>query len=176
MLGVRARRLLHQARTAFLGFEHDGAGGVDDQFQKGDVDRCQDQRQPEEQRQDGQADDRDVYGQRVHHGLAQVGEDAASQTDGGNNRAEVVFEQHQRSRLAGNVGAALAHGDADVRGLQRGCIVHAVAGHGDHFAVGLERFDNGELLLRRDAGERRSTERDALRQCRRVHVQPVRRR
>ena len=37
-------------------------------------------------------------------------------------------------RLAGHVGAAAAHGDADVGGLERRGVVDAVAGHGDDLA------------------------------------------
>ena len=49
--------------------------------------------------------------------------------DRADDRREVVVEQHERGGLARHVGAALAHGDADVGGLERRRVVHAVAGH-----------------------------------------------
>lgn len=45
------------------------------------------------------------------------------------------------------------HGDADVRGAQRGCVVRAVADHRDIIAPPLQRIDDRELLLRLDARE-----------------------
>ena len=50
------------------------------------------------------------------------------------HRREVVLGEHERGGLASDVGAALAHGDADVGGLERGRVVDAVAGHGDDLA------------------------------------------
>ena len=72
---------------------------------------------------------------------------------GRDDRAEIVVEQHDRRRLARDVGPATAHRDADVRRLQRGGIVDAVAGHGDDLAVGLQRLDDAQLLLGHDARE-----------------------
>jgi hypothetical protein len=46
-----------------------------------------------------------------------------------------------------------AHGDADVGGLQRRRVVHAVAGDGDDLALLLQRLDDQHLLLGGDAGE-----------------------
>ena len=40
-------------------------------------------------------------------------------------------------RFARDIGAAAAHRDADMRRLQRGRIVDAVAGHRDDLAIGL---------------------------------------
>ena len=51
---------------------------------------------------------------------------STARDDGG----EVVVEQHEVRHLAAHVGAALAHGHADVRTLQRRRVVDAVAGHG----------------------------------------------
>ena len=69
------------------------------------------------------------------------------------DRAEVVLEQHQRRGLARHVGAAPAHGDADVRGLERRRVVDAVAGHGDHLAGGAVGLHQPQLLLRAHARE-----------------------
>ena len=66
--------------------------------------------------------------------LAEVVGDAAPEAHGGDDGGEVVVGEHERRRLAGDVRAAPAHGDADVGGLERGRVVHAVAGHGHHLA------------------------------------------
>ena len=71
------------------------------------------------------------------------------------DRAEIVVEQHDRRRLARHVGAAAAHGDADVRRLERRRVVDAVAGHRDDLAVRLERVDDAQLLLGHDPREHR---------------------
>ena len=55
--------------------------------------------------------------------------------------------------FAGHVGAPSAHGDADVGRFQGRGIVHAVAGHGHDFAVGLEGVDQAQFLFRHDPGK-----------------------
>ena len=56
----------------------------------------------------------DVVGEVVGEEAADVGERRAALLDGGDDGGEVVVEQHQVGRLAGDVGARPAHGDADV--------------------------------------------------------------
>ena len=51
--------------------------------------------------------------------------------DGADDGAEVVVEKHDRRDLPCAARAALAHRDADVGGLERRHVVHAVAGHRD---------------------------------------------
>ena len=100
-----------------------------------------------------------------HQALAEVGRqgpgdefhqvvvDAAAFLDRGGDGGEVVVGEHHRRRLLGDVGAAAAHGDADIGLLQGRGVVHAVAGHGDDLALGLERAHQAQLLLGFDAGE-----------------------
>ena len=114
---------------------------------------AEDDRQAEQQRQQRQAGDRHVDREDVAHRLAQIVVDAPAEPDGADDRAEIVVEQHDRRGLARHVGAAAAHGDADMRGLERRRVVDAVAGHRDDLAVGLERVDDAQLLLGHDAGE-----------------------
>jgi hypothetical protein len=65
-------------------------------------------------------------------------------------------------RPARHVGAALAHGDAHVGGLERGGVVHAVAGHGHHSPLA-QQLHQAQLALgprarphgSRSAGRRR---------------------
>jgi hypothetical protein len=51
------------------------------------------------------------------------------------------------------VGAATAHRHAYMRRFQGWCVVHAVACHCDNFAIGLQRLDDAQFLLRHDTGE-----------------------
>ena len=59
--------------------------------------------------------------------------------------AEVVVEQHDRGHLARAARAALAHRDADVGGLQRRHVVHAVTGDRHDLTGGLQRRTRSSL-------------------------------
>ena len=99
--------------------------------------------------------DRHVDGKNKRHRLLQIVENAPARADRFDDGGEIVIEQHQRGGFARHVGAAPAHGDADMGGFERRRVVDAVAGHGDDLAVGFERFDESEFLLRQHAGEDR---------------------
>jgi hypothetical protein len=71
----------------------------------------------------------------------------AALADGSHDAGKAVVQQHQRGGLARHVGAALAHGNAHVGGLERGRIVHAVAGHGHHLAAGAQQLHQAQLVL-----------------------------
>ena len=94
----------------------------------------------------------DVRREQEAQELADVREDPAALADGADDRGEVVVGEDHVRRLLGDVGAGDAHRDADVRRLQRGRVVDAVAGHRDDPPVRLERVDDAQLVLRRDAG------------------------
>jgi hypothetical protein len=66
---------------------------------------------------------------------------------------EVVVEEHEVGRFAGDVGSGAAHGDADVRGPEGGSVVHPIAGHGDDVTSCLQRAGDAELVLRCHAGQ-----------------------
>ena len=94
----------------------------------------------------------DVRREQEAQELADVREDPAALADGADDRGEVVVGEDHVRRLLGDVGAGDAHRDADVGRLQRGRVVDAVAGHRDDPAVGLQRVDDPQLVLGRDAG------------------------
>ncbi len=142
-----SRGLPHQAGITSFSLEDQRAGRVDHQFQKGDVQRRQHQRQAQQHGQHRQTDDRHVHSKRVAHGLPKVCKRAAATVDGMNDGREVVLKQHKCCSFARHVGAVLAHRDADVRCLQRRRIVDAVARHGYHFAAVLQGLHQGQLLL-----------------------------
>jgi hypothetical protein len=68
--------------------------------------------------------------------------------DGG----EVVVSQNHVGRLFGDFGAGHPHGDPDVGGLQRRCVVDTVSRHGDDLPVGLEGVDDLQFVLGRHSG------------------------
>ena len=144
-------RFAHDVGLLVLGFEHDGTGGIDDEFEKNDVRRRKDQGPSGEYRQQRQSRNRYVDGERVGHRLVQVGGHASPEPYCGHDGSEVIVEQHEIRCFARHVGTAFAHGDADVRALQRRCVVDAIAGHGDDLAVGLQRVDDAKLLFRHHA-------------------------
>ena len=78
-----------------------------------------------------------MHHEEVLETATQVVEKLLALADRLDDRAEVIVQQDDGRRLARAARAALAHGDADVSGLQRGDIVDAVTGHGDNLAVAL---------------------------------------
>ena len=60
---------------------------------------------------------------------------------------DLVFDERDIRAVHGGVAAHAAHRDADIGGLERGRVVHAVADHADLFACGLIGADVGELVL-----------------------------
>ena len=109
---------------------------------------CSGYRQPEKRREEQRRDLTDIAAHDEAHEFADVVEDPPTLANGGDDRREVVVEQYHRCGLARDVGADLAHGDADVGSFERGRVVHAVAGHRDVLAGRLQRVDDADLLLR----------------------------
>ena len=91
--------------------------------------------------------------EEVGHHLLDVGVDAAALLDGLDDAGETVVEQDHDGRLTRDVGAAEAHGDADIGLLQRRRVVDAVTGDGDDLPHLLERRHDLHLVLGRDPGE-----------------------
>ena len=111
------------------------------------------QRDPEQHEREVGNDLRDVGGQDVGQELADVLEHRAPLLDRRDDGGEVVVEQHHVGGAARNVGAHHPHRDADVRALQRRCVVDAIAGDGDDVPLALQRLDDAHLLVGGHAGE-----------------------
>ena len=79
-------------------------------------------------------------------------EDAAALLDRVDDHRQAGREQHDRCGSACRVCGA-GDGDAAVGFLQRGCVVHTVAGHADDVAALLKNIDNVEFVLGEDLGE-----------------------
>ena len=144
---------------------------VGDEIQPQQLHRQQRDRQPDHDRQ---ADREHFGGPGRGEQVDDVADVLVSDTaflDAGDDRGEVVVAEHEVGRLARDIGAAAAHGHADVGAAQRRCVVDAVAGHGDEMPGALGGFDQRELLLRGHPREHASV-RDGLGQCvRRVRLQ-----
>ena len=107
---------------------------------------------PEQHRGEHGDDLADVGAQQEADHLADVGVNAASFADCVDDGGKIVVGQCHIRRALGDVGAGDAHRAADVGGLQRGRVVHAVAGHGDHLTLPLPCLDDADLVFRRNAG------------------------
>ena len=87
------------------------------------------------------------------NGLFDVVEDRAALAHRGGYRGEIVVGEHHLGGLFRHLGSLDPHRDADIGLLERGRVVHAVAGHGNNLAVGLHCPDESQLVLRARAGE-----------------------
>ncbi len=140
-------RSLHHALFFRLASQGKPGQSVGDEIHPQDLDRGERHRQPE-QRCDQQCQDfPEVPCEHELHELADVVIDAATLTHCTDDRRKVVVEQHDVRCLARNVSAHAAHSDADVRLLQRRCVIDAIARHRDEFTPILQRLDDRDLLL-----------------------------
>ncbi len=164
----RARRPLHDVDLMRLErddeAQRDGGHHIDpEHLRRGD-------RQGEAE-QDRHRDDqslRDIGRQQEQHGLFDIVVDGPAFLHRRADRGEIVVGQDHAGGLFRHLGSLDAHGDADVGLLQRGRVVHAVAGHRHDLVVGLDRLDEPKLVLRAGAGEDVDVA-DAILQRRIVH-------
>jgi hypothetical protein len=88
----------------------------------------------------------EVGGDEEHHDSAQVAEDHPALLDRSHDGREVVIGQHHVRGFLGDLGPGDAHRDPDVGLLERGRVVHAIAGHGYYLVVLLERTNDAQLV------------------------------
>ncbi len=148
-----SRRAPHDAVLLRLEGEHEAEEHGGRHVDPEDLDRQDRQRGAQEH--GGQDDQSLAQVRRQGPGdeLGEVVEDAATLLDRGLDGGEVVVGQDHVGGVLGHVGPGDPHGDADIRLLERGRVVHAVAGHRDHVAARLERLHEAQLLLGRHARE-----------------------
>ena len=115
--------------------------------------RRQHQRPAQQQGQQREPGNRHMHGQHEGQRLVQIVENPPPHAHRLDDGAEVVVEQHQRRGFSRHIGATPAHRDADMCGLQRGCVIDPIAGHRDDFALRFQGFDDQQFLLRLDACE-----------------------
>ena len=137
----------HGIRLTLLQTKGQGGEAVGDQVDKQQVHRvqqCEAQQRGEEHAQHLAH----VAGQQELDGLADVVIDPAALLHGGDDGGEVVVAEHHVRHVFRYVRAGDAHAHADIRGLDGGRVVDAVAGHGGDGALAPPGVDNADLMLR----------------------------
>ncbi len=81
--------------------------------------------------------------------LADIGHGRLRQAPRPHDAHQIAFDQSDISAFDRHI-RPRSHGDADIRGGERGRIVDAVARHRDHPALALELFDQRALVLGQD--------------------------
>ena len=84
--------------------------------------------------------------------LPNVAHGGSAEHDRPDDAAEIAFHQRDAGARDRHLGAG-AHRDADIGRGQRGGVIHAVAGHGDDAAFGLQATDQGVLVGRQHLGD-----------------------
>ena len=150
--GGRGGRLIDVGRD---GFRPDGDSGDPVGEQVDPEDLCGDEwnDEPEEGAEEHDEDLGRAPGEAEDEEESDVGVDAATLLDGRDDGRQVVVGEHEVGGLPGDLGAAVAHGDADVGSVQGRPVVHPVAGHGDDRAPVLPGLDDVQLLLGAGPGE-----------------------
>jgi len=108
---------------------------------------------PEREGEERQARHRDMNGEGVGHRAAEILVYPTAEPHGRDDGREVVVGDDDCGGLARDVRAASPHRDADVRRLERGRVVHAVARHRHHVTARAEGLHEPEVLLRQDPRE-----------------------
>jgi hypothetical protein len=127
--------LRQHVRLARLEGERDVLQPVGHQVEPQQLGRQHRQRPAEHQRAEDHEDRGGAGRDEEERDLAQVVEGDPPFLDRGVDAREVVVGEDHVGGLAGDVGAALAHRDADLGGLERRGVVDAVAGHGHDLAA-----------------------------------------
>ena len=133
--------------------ERGGRQAVEQQVDQQDLQHGQRRAEPEEHGEREREHLAGVAGEEEVREAHDVVVDRAALADRADDRRVVVVGEDHVGRLAGGVGAAPPHGDADVCCLERRDVVDAIAGHGGDLAVALERLDDPDLVLGHDARE-----------------------
>src|SRR6516164_9721295 len=79
---------------------------------------------------------------------ARIGERGATLFNGCDDCCEVVVEQYQVGRFAGDIGTAKAHGDANVCLLKSGRVIYAITSHCNHMTTLAKGAGDTQLVLR----------------------------
>ena len=150
-LGHRAGRAVHDAILFAFRLKHQRTYRVDDHFQKRDMHRAEQQRHAKGQRDQRQTRDGHMHRQDERHRLAQVVINPPPQTHSGDDRAEIIIQQHNGCGFARNIRAAPPHRHTDIGSLQRRRVIHPVTRHRDNRPLGLQSLDNPQFLFGHDA-------------------------
>ena len=132
-----------------------------------DLGREKRQGEPDEGPDEHDGDLSATAGQAVEQEPPDVGVDPPSFLGGFHDRAELVVGQDQVGGLPGDLGAALAHGHADVSPAQRRAVVDPVTRHRDDVARRLAGLDDRRVSARAWPGRTPALHRGPMRlRCR----------
>ena len=148
-----SRRLLHDVFLRLFHAERERGKAVRDEVDPKDHERGEEGGAPDDRRDEQAQHLRDVGGEQELDCLLDVGEDLSALFHRADDGGEVVVREHEIRRALADVRARDAHADADVRALDGGRVVDAVARHGDHLALALIGGDDPHLVLGADARE-----------------------
>ena len=148
-------RMLHDILAGGVYAERKRRERIRSKIDKQHVHR-EDGRFPVEERSEEEDQDlRDVARKEELNDLLDVAIHPSPLAHGVLDGGEIVVHEDRVRRALGNVGTC-PHRDADIRRLERGRIVDAVARHGDHLARALKRLHDAKFIRRRNAREHRS--------------------
>ena len=142
---------LHQIRLTLFHPQRQRREAVGNEIDPQQMHRLQDGK-AQKRREENTQHLAQVGRQQELDGLADVVIDPPPFLHRRNDGGEVVVGQHHIRHVFRHVRTGDAHADADVRRLDGGCVVDAVAGHGGHEAARLPRIDDPYLMLRLHAG------------------------
>ncbi|GIX62824.1 uncharacterized protein BcabD6B2_22590 [Babesia caballi] len=149
----RTRLRGHDVVVGGLAREGHRRTAVGHEVEEQNLERLDGRQRPDENGEREVHDLADVGAEQEGDELLDVGVDGAARLDGVDDGAEVVVQQNHVGSALGDVSAVDAHGNTNVRGLERRGVVHAVASHGREVALALERLHNDDLVLRLGAAE-----------------------
>ena len=148
-LGAVARGTLHNAAVGHLRAEREGGERVGDEIYKEELYRQKRRGHSEERRRKDAEYLADIAAEQIVYRAADVVVYPAPPGDCLDYSCEIVVGQNHVGGVLRHLRAALAHGAADVGGLEGGRVVYPVACHGDYLAVGAQSLDYPHLVLGR---------------------------
>ena len=146
-----ARLLIHDVRLELFHAQRDGRQGVADEVDPQQLDGDEGRNLEDTHTQEDDDDFGDIRPQQEADHLLDIGVDASAFLDRVDNGRKVVVRERHVRRPLGDVRARDTHRAADVRRLERGRVVDAVARHGDDLSLLLPCLDDPDLVLGRNA-------------------------
>ncbi len=150
---LRPRRARHDPRLGSLGAQRERRDHVGSQVDGEDLHDGEGQRDVEQHEQNERYELGHVAREDVGHEPADVVVDGTAFFDRVDDAREVVVREDHVRRLFGDVCAGDAHRNADVGGLERRRVVHAIASHRHDVPHALEGLGDPHLVLGRNARE-----------------------
>ena len=143
----------HDTGAGRIQRERDGRRAVHNDGDPQDLDRRKGLRQAGQRREEHGEDRTDGRGKLEPDELQDVVVEGAPLSHRAHDRCKVIIGQHHSGGFLRDGRASEAHGYTDIGALQGRRVIDAVARHGDHVPLGLQRPDDFHLMRGGDAGE-----------------------